>query len=70
MKILYTTQEGGILKPFEIKPDSDKEIFAIYLPDGTIWDTMIGVDDVTKITPDEFEILYNRMKLKEEDFNA
>ena len=57
MKVLYTIHEGGILKPMEINvPGGD--IFALYLPDGTIWDTMFGVDDIHKLSPEEFSLLY------------
>ena len=65
MKILYTVAEGGQLKTFEFNPEPDKEIFAIYLPDGVIWDRMIGVDDVTRLTPKQFIELYQKLKEKE-----
>lgn len=61
MKILYTTKEGGILKPLEINPEKGKEIFAIYLPDGIIWDTLIGVDELSSLfSSADFDELYSK----------
>ena len=57
MKVLYTTEEGGIWTPLEIKvPKGD--IFALCLPDGTIWDSGIGIYRKEKLEKDEFEELY------------
>jgi hypothetical protein len=56
MKLLYTTKEGGIWKGLDINPP-DGDIFAICLPDGTIWDSIIGIDTITSIPKDEFERL-------------
>ena len=58
MKILYTVEEGGVWTPLEIKVP-DGEIFAICLPDGTIWDYVIGVDTIHKIKKTVFEKLYS-----------
>jgi hypothetical protein len=55
VKILYTEAEGGTWKGLEIS--APRPIFAICLPDGTIWDPIVGVDTYHKIGKDEFEKL-------------
>jgi len=60
MRLMYTIKEGGIMKPLCVVPPVG-EIFAIFLPDGTIWDTSIGVDDITKLKPGEFDKLFNEL---------
>jgi hypothetical protein len=55
MIILVTEKEGGHWKPIEIKYPDGREVFAVCLPDGAIWDKVIGVDDLTKMTKEEFE---------------
>jgi len=47
MKIFYTETEGGSWKPFEINA------FAIGLPDGTIWDPIVGIDKMFSFTIDK-----------------
>ena len=47
MKILVTEKEGGHWKVIDITYPGGQEVFAVCLPDGTIWDKVIGVDDVT-----------------------
>lgn len=56
MKILVTIKEGGYWKPIDITLNGE-EVFAICLPDGTIWDKQIGIDDVTRMDLDQFNEL-------------
>ena len=57
MKALYTTEEGGYFKTINV--------FAIFLPDGTIWDDIVGNDRINEMTPDEFNKLYEEVSQRE-----
>lgn len=57
MKILVTEKEGGYWKPIEITYPDGREVFAVCLPDGTIWDKIIGIDNVTKMSKEDFDTL-------------
>ena len=58
MIILVTEKEGGHWKPIEISYPGGEEVFAVCLPDGTIWDKMIGIDGVTKMSKEDMEDNY------------
>jgi len=55
MIILVAEKEGGFWKPIEIKYPGDKEVFAVCVPDGTIWDIIDGLDNYTKMTQEQFK---------------
>ncbi len=65
MKILVTEKEGGTWKAIEITYPDGTDIFAICLPDGTIWDKEIGIDDINRI-PEEY---FNRIKNDDRENN-
>jgi len=59
MRLLYTLHEGDTFKPLEIYSPEGKPIFAIVLPDGTIYDeTLKEVDKTSKLTKEEFKRLF------------
>lgn len=51
MRIFYTEKEGGTWKPLDIT--APRPIFAIGLPDGTIWDPIDGIDKMFALKIDE-----------------